>query len=495
MGRKEAEKRRIERHQKATKVNKHNDRNFDLSLAEHIDQSRLNKNLYWNFYTNRIYTHEEKIKENILSFSDAENAFYDTNFVDGLNAKNERYIKNRHKERVQTMQQYQYHEKTCPLETIFQFGDKSHKIPMGKFQQIFLEQIEWEQKTFPNVVIVDWAIHGDETVDHAHTRAVFKAHDKDGHLIVNKTKALKEMGLERPDLSKKPSRYNNVMITYTQMCRDNLLEVCKKYGLDDINYEPQKASKSGKTLQQYQYEEDKKKMKELVKRNEEIQEEGFALADQNTNLQLDNQNLIATNQDIKLSTQEMSKLIVTQQKQIDEQQQAITDATAMLNKIQAEAKEAYYLKESLQKEIEPMQSIIDRYQKMEKQYDKKIKSSKLHPDYWLVHDDIITDYLNVRSQAGQVLADQEALDKRKKVIEERERQIQHYQYINNSNESLNRQLREKLNSLDWQLKKEKEQAYEQALIDASRALGKSVTVIKSAIELFSHDEMEEEYEY
>ena len=130
-----------------------------------------------------------------------------------------------------------------------------------------------------------------------------------------------------------------------------------------------------------------------------------------------------------------------------------------------------------------------------KQYDKKIKSSKLHPDYWLVHDDIITDYLNVRSQAGQVLADQEALDKRKKVIEERERQIQHYQYINNSNESLNRQLREKLNSLDWQLKKEKEQAYEQALIDASRALGKSVTVIKSAIELFSHDEMEEEYEY
>lgn len=506
MGR--AEKRRIERHQKATQVNKHNDRNFDLSLAEHIDQDRLNRNLYWNFYTNRIYTHEEKIKENIPSFSTVENAYYNTMLMDGLNAKNERYIKNRHKERVQTMQQYQYNEKTCPLETIFQFGDKNHKIPMDLFQKIFLEQIEWEQKTFPNVVIVDWAIHGDETVDHAHTRAVFIAYDKDDNLIVNKSKALEEMGLERPDPSKKPSRYNNVMMTYTEKCREHLLEVCLKYGLDDINYEPQEASKSGKSLQQYQYEEDKKRNAELQNENqvltdrvtqletkigdyqtqiEDYQNACFDWADKCQVLQLEYRDTQDKNQKLQEKTQELTTIV---QELLDKKELTDTDIIEQqqkLNQINAEAKEAFYLKESLQKDIEPLQSIIDRHNRLKKQYDKKIKSSKLHPDYWLVHDDIVTEFLNVKSQAGQTLADQTALERREKELKAKEEEIAHYQNAERSHAELNKQLYAKIKSFDKDVEKAKEQTYAQALVDVSEALNMTVSAIKKEIEKKKED--------
>lgn len=317
------ENRRITMHNIKVKTNKHNDRSFDLSLAEHIDQARLDKNLYWNYYTNRIYTHEEKIRENIPSFAETENAYYNTQFADGLKAKNDRYIKNRHKEKVQTMAQYQYHDVTCPMETIYQFGDVKHPIPLELHKKIVMEQLEWEQKTYPNVVIVNWAIHGDESVAHTHARKVFIAYDKDNNLIVNQSEALKAMEIERPEPNKKQGRYNNPMMTYAEECRTHLIEVCQKYGLNDIELIPKEYSKKAKKMQQVQYEKDHAKNEELKNKNveletknkelenkvsqlttqverlenqvEEKQNECFDWADKCMNEQLKNQDLVLAN--------------------------------------------------------------------------------------------------------------------------------------------------------------------------------------------------------
>lgn len=172
---------------------------------------------------------------------------------------------------------------------------------------------------------------------------------------------------------------------------------------------------------------------------------------------------------------------------------AIENGKEELNQINNEAKEAYYLKESLQKEVEPLQSIIDRRNRLAKQYDKKIKSSKLHPDYWLVHDDIITEFLNVKSQAGQTLADQTALERRAKELEAKEEEIAHYQNAERSHAELNKQLYARIKSYDKELETEKEKAYEQAIADVSKALDKPITAIKSAIDLFSQVEQEADY--
>lgn len=60
---------------------KHNDRNFDLSNAEHIDPERTKNNWYWNCFDNPN-----------MSFEEVERNFYEEHCAAHLKAQNERYI-------------------------------------------------------------------------------------------------------------------------------------------------------------------------------------------------------------------------------------------------------------------------------------------------------------------------------------------------------------------------------------------------------------------
>lgn len=237
---------------------KHNDRNFDVDSAEHIDKDRMSDNWYWQRYQ----------KEQDMTFEDCEKRFYEENFTDSLEAKNERYRVSGHKERVKTMDEYRENRLSCPEETLLQVGKTGESIDPDLLRQICIEHINWEMKTFPNVKVLDAALHVDEEgAPHMHERKVWIAHSDEG-LVVGQAKALDEMGIDRPHPEKKKDRYNNPKTTYTAMCREHFLEVCKQHGLE-IELEPDKASKRGLELTEYKRKQEQEKAEQAQKEAEQ----------------------------------------------------------------------------------------------------------------------------------------------------------------------------------------------------------------------------------
>lgn len=230
---------------------KHNDRRFDLDKAEHIDQDRTAKNIYWHC----MPEHPE------MNFEQVEQAFYTHTFKDGLQAKNAMYKQHGNDKNIQTIEEYRRNPRSCPEEQIFMLGNKDFYIPVKTLEQICKEQLAWEEKEFPQVKVLDYAAHADEQgAPHIHIRRAWIGHDKAGNAVIGQNKALKEMGVERPDTNKPQTRYNNAKITYTRKCREHLIELCRGYGID-IELQPKERSETGLTQTEYKArQEDKKAM-------------------------------------------------------------------------------------------------------------------------------------------------------------------------------------------------------------------------------------------
>lgn len=240
----------------------HNDRNFDLDNAEHINADLTQFNKYYTCYPGD------------MSFQEIERKYYTENFKEALEAKNERYKASGHAEDVKSIDDLLKSRRTCPEEVIYQVGTQKQTIKPELLDEICRKQLTWEQKQFPQAKILDAALHVDEATPHMHVRKVWEAQGKDGK-IVSQTKALEQMGVERPDISKAKSRYNNPKMTYTHVCREHFQELCKEYDLE-IETEPQEASKSGLALKEYQRRQEEEKLKEAEKQLESVNEEiGF----------------------------------------------------------------------------------------------------------------------------------------------------------------------------------------------------------------------------
>lgn len=238
---------------------KHNDRNFNLE-PEHIDENKSKNNYYWMIYGE------------CKSFEECEKEFYKNKFLFSLESINEKHIKSRHKERIKTIDDYRTSPKTCPEETLYYIGDKSNTVDTNILQEIILKQLEWESEQFPDVVYLNIAIHRDEEgADHIHARKVYIAPDEDGFPIVNQTKALANMGIERPDTSKPSSKFNNAKMTYTKLVREHFIELCKEYGLE-IETEPKEKSKTGYSLEEYKLNDTKSKLEEITEKQRLYQE-------------------------------------------------------------------------------------------------------------------------------------------------------------------------------------------------------------------------------
>lgn len=236
---------------------KHNDRRFDLDKAEHIDQDRTAKNIYWHC----MPEHPE------MNFEQVEQAFYTHTFKDGLQAKNAMYKQHGNDKNIQTIEEYRRNPRSCPEEQIFMLGNKDFYIPVKTLEQICKEQLAWEEKEFPQVKVLDYAAHADEQgAPHIHIRRAWIGHDKAGNAVIGQNKALKEMGVERPDTNKPQTRYNNAKITYTRKCREHLIELCRGYGID-IELQPKERNETGLTQTEYKArQEDKKAMAAELRR-------------------------------------------------------------------------------------------------------------------------------------------------------------------------------------------------------------------------------------
>lgn len=235
---------------------KHNDRNFNIKNAEHIDPERVKNNRYWN------WTGKE------MTFEDAERAFYEKHIQKHLDAQNARYRAQRHAERAKTMDEYRKSPQTCPEEVILQIGKMGDTIPADMMARIIQEQINWEQQQFPGVKVLDVALHTDEQgAPHIHERRAWVYTDKDGNTAISQNKSLEQMEVELPNPDRPRGRFNNRKQTFSKRCREHLLQICREHGLE-IEEIPQEKSRSGRTLEDYQAGEAEKRAADAERRRE-----------------------------------------------------------------------------------------------------------------------------------------------------------------------------------------------------------------------------------
>lgn len=225
----------------------HNDRKFDLDKAEHIEQERTKENIYWHYLQ----------KENPdMDFSTAEKTFYKDHFEEALKIRNSSYIQHGNKKQVKTLEEYM--QEHCPEETIWMIGNAEDMIPAKILHNVWKEQKTWMEATFPQVTVLDWALHVDEQgAPHIHERHVFIGHDKRGLEVVGQNKALAEMGISAPNPQRPTGRHNNAKMTYTAICRQHFQELCKRHGLD-IEVQPRERSEMGLTQAEYKTRQEEK---------------------------------------------------------------------------------------------------------------------------------------------------------------------------------------------------------------------------------------------
>lgn len=236
---------------------KHNDRQFDIRNAEHIDPERVKNNRYWNWTGNPK-----------MSFEDAEAAFYEKYIRKHLDAQNARYEAQRHAERAKTMDEYRRSPQTCPEEVILMIGKAEDTIPADMMARIIQEQINWEQERFPGAKVLDVALHMDEQgAPHIHERRAWIYTDKDGNLAISQNKALEQMGVELPNPNRPRGRFNNRKQTFSRMCREHLLQICREHGLE-IEEIPQEKSRSGLSHVAYMTRQEEEKAASAERRRQ-----------------------------------------------------------------------------------------------------------------------------------------------------------------------------------------------------------------------------------
>lgn len=209
---------------------KHNDRNFDVTHAEHIDPAKTHENVYWD-WLNGMRTDERRA--DVPSFEEVERIFYERHYSDYVAGQCARNAERRHTERNRTVEQIRRDKRTCPEETIFQFGKEGIGATPEQLLDIFTAfKQQFEERYGNHVHMLDWAMHCDETTVHIQERHCFDYVNKYGEVEPKQEKALALMGIPLPQPDKPPGRYNNRKITFDAMNRLMLIEIAKARGLN-----------------------------------------------------------------------------------------------------------------------------------------------------------------------------------------------------------------------------------------------------------------------
>ena len=244
----------------------HNTRAETRNLEGHIDHDRTALNVNFKFFANG---NVEKCDS--FDAKEFEQSQYEVLFGDGQTAKNDRYTKDGHPERCKTVKEVYQHPKTCPMETIFQLGNRQTEMSPEARKQIMIastfELIEQlRQKYGENIRFLDLSIHNDESVgsEHVHARYVLTALDKYGFTSVNQSQAFKQMGIERPDTSKKEGKYNNPLMTFSEILRSKFYDLCEKNGGIEIDREVKNPSQKHRDILEYKCEQLQKSVADLT---------------------------------------------------------------------------------------------------------------------------------------------------------------------------------------------------------------------------------------
>ena len=220
---------------------RHNDRNFNISHAEHIDPERMPGNVYWNWTGKNV------------SFEDAERAFYEEHCREYLDAVNRRHREQRHPERVRDMDAYRTARQTCPEETLLMIGNRDEHLPPKTLRAICEDLQSWEENTVPGLRVLDMALHVDEEgAPHIHMRKAWIYRDENNVESIAQSKTLQAAGIPLPHPDKPAGRHNNRKQVFSAMERQALYEICRGYGLESLlETKPREKSRSGREFEDY----------------------------------------------------------------------------------------------------------------------------------------------------------------------------------------------------------------------------------------------------
>ena len=196
----------------------------------HIKHDRTEENILYRIENNKLKLCKSY---DCIEF---EKRRYKELFGESLEAKNQRYIKQRHKERCRDIEDLYRDPKKCPFEMVLQIGKADDEMTFEEkaklSKRVNIDFIKEMHKRFgANFVPLDMSGHFDEISPHWHYRAVFVYQSKDG-LEPNQTKALETLGIERPDKTKPIGKHNNSLMTFTAEARELYYEICERYGLE-----------------------------------------------------------------------------------------------------------------------------------------------------------------------------------------------------------------------------------------------------------------------
>lgn len=233
---------------------KHNDRSG--GLGDNINPELTHKNGYWMW--------DQRSDSPSATFDASEAKFYTQHFAAWIEARNAAAKAAYHPERCVDVDKLRRSDKSCPEETIYQIGSaREGAADPHELANIITEFRKWRSKEYPNVKTLNLAIHLDEKTPHVHERVVWIAH-KDGYEIVGQAAALREMGVQRPNMTKKEDRYNNAKVTYTEACRAKLMEICRAHDLEIIE-EAAEPGKKTLDLKIWQVQQEEQRLNELKK--------------------------------------------------------------------------------------------------------------------------------------------------------------------------------------------------------------------------------------
>ena len=246
---------------------RHNDRDFDTTRAEHINQKPERKNRYFIVEADgTVNSHPE------ISFETHEKRMYATLFSDSLSKQTERHIKGGHSERVRTMDQYRTASRTCPEETLLQLGTRETHADSQAFIKAVNLWCQQMQATYgTHWRLLDGALHFDESTPHCHIRAVWTAEGKDG-LQVSENQALRARGIQRPKLEQPEGRHNCPKQTFTQQAREIWIAAAREYGIEIENI-PEMPGKVTRTKEEYIAQKVRKEIVELSEQRDQIRAE------------------------------------------------------------------------------------------------------------------------------------------------------------------------------------------------------------------------------
>ena len=256
----------------------HNDRNFDVSNSDHIDEERSKQNIYWDCFNGFRQLKPKEDETLAETFADVEDLYYSARYRDHIEGQCARNEKNRHPERNRTTTDLRKNKKTCPEETLFQIGTIDNHVSGEVLVTVVGEFIaEWQERFGDYVHVLNWSLHMDEGTPHIHERHVFDCENQYGEIAPQQEKALEMLGFELPDPSKPKGKHNNRKQTFDAVCRTLLFDISRKHGVH-LEQEPSYGGRAYLEKQDYilmkqkeQLAAQEQKLEELTLKIEDVE--------------------------------------------------------------------------------------------------------------------------------------------------------------------------------------------------------------------------------